>query len=380
MNRDRLKAVLAGGSSITFDARPREVAQGDGDANAGEGFFQTRLLRNVMLVKLVQVLDDDPSRVAKLQTLIYFPFDPHAMGNGGRSIIFTGERFRVAIERNFGVELAEGKFAADLAKLEVFARAPSFSPFLLRDAFERAHIKVNSDFFAISDEDADIARDRLKTKLKPLAALALDRSVDLVGGGQLELLVRKLWQLDDTGFLFPLSRALQIPDGDAVAVFYSWIGVSYLQSEFVAREARVRSLAQWLAIKSMPVEILRAGDMREYQAGRQFVREKLRTAWMAASDVFVRLDTSYRSLISAGGDPRPFVELLRTVRADFTLLGVCASTIDQCLSVFDYWTSRLSSDRVTFDDLRKIVGSMSEVWADADRGQAPALEPTKIAV
>jgi hypothetical protein len=379
MDRARLRAVLAGGSSIVFDARPRALV--DKSEAPGDGFFASRLLRNVVLVKLVESGESAANRPA-LQTLLYFPYDPQAIGDGGGSIAYSRDQFRLALERNFGVEkLDEAKFTADLTKLDVFCRMPSFSPFLLRDAFERARIDVNRSFFAITESEADAVRDRLKTKLKPLAAMALDLSADMIGGGQLELLVRKLWQLDDPQFLLPLSRALQIPDGEAMDVFYSWIGVSYFQSEFVAREARVKVLAEWIAKKSTPFEYVASLDLKEYQANRMFVRDRLRSAWSGACDVFARFDKSYRSLILSGGDPKPFVDFLRTVRADFNSLGEGVSMIDQCLSVFDYWIGKVGTQRVHYDVLRQIMACMREIWMDADKPLpiAPS-EAAKVAV
>ncbi len=377
MDRARLRAVLSGGSSIIFDARPRPVAEKT-DAQA-EGFFESRLLRNVMLVKLVESSEDVLSRPG-LQTLLYFPYDPQQIGDGGASISYSREQFRIALERNFGVEkIDETKFAADQAKLEVFGKVPSFSPFLMRDAFERAHITVNRDFFAITESEAEAVRERVKTKLKPLAAMAPDLSPELIGGSQLDILVRKLWQLDDAQFLLPLSRALQIPDGEAIDVFYSWIGVSYFQSEFVSREQRVKVLAEWLAKKSIPYEYVPAMDLKEYTANRQFVRERLRGAWSGACDVFTRFDKSYHSLISAARDPKPFVDFLRTVRLDFNALGEGVSMIDQCLSVFDFWMGRIGTQRLNYDALRQIMASMREIWVDANM-PLPATEAVKLAV
>jgi len=363
MDRSRLRAVLSGGSSIIFDARPRQT--GEKPDPQAEGFFESRLLRNVILVKLVESSDDVLSRPG-LQTLLYFPYDPQQIGDGGASIPYSRAEFRNALERNFGVEkIDEGKFTADQAKLDVFWKVPSFSPFLMRDAFERAHIEVKRDFFAITEAEANAVRERLKTKLKPLAAMALDLSPELIAGNQLDVLVRKLWQLDDAAFLMPLSRALQIPDKEAIDVFYSWIGVSYFQSEFVAREQRVKGLAEWLAKKSVPFEYVPALDLKEYTANRQFVRERLRGAWSGACNVFTRFDTSYRSLISATRDPKPFVDFLRTVRSDFNALGEGVSTIDQCLSVFDFWIGRIGAQRLNYDALRQIMACMREIWMDA---------------
>jgi hypothetical protein len=354
MQRARLKAILTGGSSIAFNARPR--------SDGGEPFFESRLLRNIAIIKLGDVSE---AGQGVLRTLVYFPYDPQTPEQGGRSILISDDsNFRHELERHFGIDKNETRFDADVARLEVFCRIPSFSPFLLRDTFERARVAANPAFFDITDQEAEATRDRLKTRLKPLAALALNRSLEDVGGGQLELLVRKLWQLDDPNFIFPLTRALQIQDADAVDTLYSWIGVSYLQSEFVRRELRVKQLAEWLVKKSMPVENLAASEIREYQTDRQFVRDKLRMAWTAASDVFVRLDKSYRSLISVGGDPRPFVQFMRDVRADIQALGLWASMIDQSLSVFDYWMGKFGDERVSFDMLRQTITSLRSIWVD----------------
>ena len=238
---------------------------------------------------------------------------------------------------------------------------------------------MNRDFFAITENEADAVRERLKTKLKPLAAMALDLSPELIGGGQLDLLVRKLWQLDDAAFLLPLARALQIPDGEAIEVFYSWIGVSYFQSEFVSRMARVKNLAEWLAKKSVPFEYVPALELKEYQANRQLVRDRLRTSWADACGVFARFDTSYRSLISATRDPRPFVDFLRTVRTDFSALGEGVSMIDQCLSVFDFWMGRIGTQRMNYDALRQIMACMREIWIDGETAPS-AGELVKLAV
>ena len=184
MDRARLRAVLAGGSSIIFDGRPRHVVERT--EGSGEGFFESRLLRNVLLVKLVESNGDALSR-AELQTLLYFPYDPQQIGDGGSSLVYSRDQLRIALVRNFGLEkLDERKFAADLSKLEVFGRVPSFSPFLLRDAFERASLAVNSEFFAITESEAEAVRERLKARLKPLAAIALDLSPELIGVEKLD--------------------------------------------------------------------------------------------------------------------------------------------------------------------------------------------------
>ena len=124
---------MPGGSSIIFDARPRAGAEKE--AASTEGFFQSRLLRNLILVKLVESGEDTADRPT-LQTLLYFPFDPNQVGDGGASLAYAPAQIRYSLERNFGLEkVDETKLASDLAKLDIFGRVPSFSPFLMRDAF-----------------------------------------------------------------------------------------------------------------------------------------------------------------------------------------------------------------------------------------------------
>src|SRR5258705_12170235 len=101
MDRARLRAVLAGGSSITFDGRPRALVE-KGELQ-GEGFFASRLMRNLVLVKLVEP-SDSVSGKPTLQTLLYFPYDPLQVGDGGASLAYSRDQFRMALGRNFGAE------------------------------------------------------------------------------------------------------------------------------------------------------------------------------------------------------------------------------------------------------------------------------------
>jgi hypothetical protein len=379
MGRAQLRALLASGASIVFDARARELTtasdQADGDAERSmlPPFFTHTLLKNVILLKTVERASASAGGdLAGLQTRLYFPFDNKQIGNGGMSLVYNKDFSRKTLETFFGVKIEAERVEDDLAKVAVLGRTPSFSPFLLRDAFERAGVSVDMRYFRVSDEEAELLRGALKGKLKPLAAMALNLSPDLVGNSALDLLARKLWELDDPHFLLPLARALKIPETDTIDVFYAWIGVSYFPREFGKRQAKLRLLAEWLGSKPPFERGVKEEVIREFEDDRKQVRERVRWAWMSAGQVFERYSQSYDALIAGGGDARPFVEYLKSVRADFAALGARLSVIEQCLSFYEVTASEEKGSQLSFEILREVARSMREAACESDTGKAAA--------
>jgi hypothetical protein len=176
--------------------------------------------------------------------------------------------------------------AKDLKKIEILARTPSFAPFLLRDAFERSGVDVDLRHFQVSDDEVRELKDILKAKLKPLAALALPAVGANFDGSKLELLVNKLWDLNDLAFLAPLTRALKILEGEEVETLYAWIGVSYFNREFTKRQTYLRKLAQWLVSKPPFGPGTREEVIAQFEADRKPIRDRVRAAWSAAGSIF----------------------------------------------------------------------------------------------
>src|SRR5262245_50744902 len=98
MGRTQLRAILAAGSSIVFDARARassDVAglQGvsnpepeePGEANLLPPFFEHSLLKNVILFKTIEHAPQhgkrDEALPTGLQTRLYFPYDSTQTGD-----------------------------------------------------------------------------------------------------------------------------------------------------------------------------------------------------------------------------------------------------------------------------------------------------------
>ncbi|MCE9522378.1 MAG: hypothetical protein K8S25_08105 [Alphaproteobacteria bacterium] len=379
MGRAQLKALMASGSSIVFDARARTIASDvSGMAPNGQNasmqlpsFFAHGLLKNALLFKSVERgCSSDPDGVVS-HTRLFIPFDSERAGNGGKSLVFGPSVSAEKLGKFFGVENIEpARIKGDLDKLALLAKAPSFSAFLLRDAFERAGIETDKRFFQISDTEADALRENLKAKLKPLAAMALNLSATVVGNAQLDLLARKLWELDDPAFLMPLARALKIPEADTTSVFYAWIGAAYFQREFAKRQAKVRLLAEWLAAKSPFPAAEKEEIARQYEDDRCQVRERLRWAWSTAAKIFERYTVSYDALIA--GRAGPFVEYLQTVQTDFTALGTRLSVIEYCLSFYDLTASLDRNSIASIELLREVARTMRNASGESESGRAAA--------
>jgi hypothetical protein len=362
MRRLRLKALLAAcPPSIVFDARARELPLDDDNAQSEpqklQPFFEHSLFKNAILLKTVgRAAADMPANT--VQTRLYLPFDPKNPGNGGMSMICDGELSLAAIEKQMSCKVDPTRMEDDLRKIQVTTKLPSFSPFLLRDAFERAAIKVDQRHFRVSDAEADAMRDTLKAKLKPLAAMALALPSTSVGDSRLDMLARKLWELDDPSFLGAFGQALKIPEGQTIDVLYAWIGVSYFQREFAKRQIKLRELAEWLGGKPQPGEN-RDDKARQGDADRAQVRDSLRWAWSQAGAVFDRYSSSYDALISKS-DAKPFVEYLQNVRTDFQVLGARLALIEQCLCVHGVVAAQERGSQVAVDLLQDLAASLRD--------------------
>jgi hypothetical protein len=375
MGRTQLRSLLASATSIVFDARSRDLsttAETCGQVEKLPPFFEHPLLKNVILIKSMGRAGADNDYEDGLQTRLYIPFDASQIAKGGISLVCGANLTIAKLERFLGVEKIEpAKIENDIKKIAVFVKTPSLTPFLLRDAFERAGIQIDKRFFRISDAEAEALRNNLKAKLKPLAAMALNLSPTVVGNAQLDLLSRKLWELDDRKFLLPLAAALKIPESDTIDVFYAWIGVAYFQREFAKRQEKLKLIAKWLVAKAPFAEGAKEDLIREYDEDRRQVRACVRMAWASAGGIFERFTNSYDALIADNGDPLPFVNYLKSVRSDFADLGADLSVIEQCLCFYEAVASQDRASMHSVNLLREVARSLRGV-GDGDANQAAA--------
>ena len=281
------------------------------------------------------------------------------------------EMSRQSIGAYFGVQLDGEAIESDIRKLKILAGTPSFSPFLLRDAFERSGVEADVRYFQVSDSEVAALKQILKGKLKPLAAMALPSAASGVGNEKLDVLVTKLWELNDPGFLAPFAHALKIPKGETTEVLYGWIGVSYFNREFSKRQVALRALAEWLAAKRLVSGGGREDNAAQYESDLRIVRDRVRAAWSAAGEIFGRFNSSYDRLIQ-DSDAALFVEYLKGARQDFLSLGAHLAFIEQSLCTFNAILIERPGSQLSLDLLHDLALSMRGVAIDGIGGQAAA--------
>lgn len=347
MSQALLKVLLSSGSSsIVFDARPF-AAEG---RNGRGPFFGLGVLKNAIVIKAGE-------GQAGLRTRLFLPFDSSKTTRGGMSMECTHDMTPSTLETFFGVRFDPATMQKDIKKIEILARTPSFAPFLLRDAFERAQVDVDVRHFQVSDGEVSELKDILKAKLKPLAAMALPAAGASVDGSKLELLVNKLWELNDLQFLLPFTQALKIPPGEATETLYAWIGVSYFNREFTKRQSALRGFADWLVSKPPFGPGTREDVVAQFEADRKPVRDRVRAAWTAAGAIFDRFNSSYDRLIQHS-DASLFIEYLSRVRADFDGLGVHLAIIEQALCIHAAIAREPKGSQLSLELLRGLSTSM----------------------
>lgn len=364
MSAAQLNLLLSSGSSsIVFDARPVDAKVGTATAAKREPFFRHSLLKNAIVMKSAEGQSD-------LRTRLFLPFDSTRASRGGVSMTCGNSMSQQEIETFFDAKLDKSVIEGDLRKIEILARTPSFAPFLLRDAFERSGQKVGAQYFRVSETEVAELKSLLKAKLKPLAAMALPSAGSAVESTKLDMLVNKLWDLNDAEFLQPFAHALKIPDGETTDVLYAWIGVSYFNREFTKRQTVLRTFAEWLASKAALPQGTREDVVAQFEQDRKPVRDRIRGSWSAAGGIFDKFNSSYDRLIQHS-DASLFVDYLKRARLDFHTLGAHLAFIEQSLCVFAAIQKEKSGSQLGADLLRDLAISMRSS-SDSQRGQAAA--------
>ena len=359
----QLNALLsAGSSSIVFDARANDPRATAGQTR--EPFFNHGLLKSAILLKIGE-------GQAGLRTRLFLPFDGSRATRGGVSMACEPNMSCETLETYFGMQLDRAKIDDDVKKIQILAKTPSFAPFLLRDAFERSGLNVDVRYFQVSDSEVAELKDSLKAKLKPLAAMALPTSGSDVENAKLNVLVNKLWELDDAAFLAPFAHALKIPNGEATEVLYAWIGVSYFNREFAKRQTALRAFAEWLVSKPPFAAGVREEIITQFDSDRKPVRDRVRAAWTGAGGIFDRFNSSYDRLIQSS-DATLFVDYLKQARPDFLALGAHLAFIEQALCIYDAIMREKRGSERSFDLLRDLASSMRGVPDNRSSGQAAA--------
>jgi len=330
MERAVLKQFLRAGPSRRFDvaALSRRIAQ---ETPGQPLLFHTRFLNQAILLKLARGGGDRPVRAGEpfADTLIYLPYDDGKPGDGGEGFVFTPEMFRKICED----KLSQHDHHAtpnpgDVDKLRVLRALPTFSPFLVELAFQRAGIELGASSAQLSPALRRKITCHLKGRLRPLIVAAFKSSAANVDRA-VEELVQKLYCMRDFDGFKPLAGALRLPPEQAAGLFNAWLGITYFEHEYSILQPRLAALAGWLGKLGNNVKERYSrseGECLSYMI--QEIRKQVREDWNEVVGISQDYRVSYEGLVF-NGCIEPFTAFLSEAEAHYWTMGDLLGRLEQ---------------------------------------------------
>ncbi len=314
MDRELLQVYLRSGPARQFDIRFFTQTLREAGGGADDQLFSVPFLNQAILFKcavsreLACHASDRP-----ICTIVYLPFDPARPGDGGESFTFSEDGFWECIRYKLRVDRGDAdRFDTDFSILSALDSIPTLSPLIMELAIERAGLKVPAGYLDLPPAVRTKLISFLKTRIRPLVIAAFDRSKVNIDRA-VEQMTSKFLLLRDVAAVAPLVKALRIPEGHAVEVLSSWIGLTYFEYEYAAIQPGLRDLADWIGSMRQPRWTQPQAEKEAIESLVQFSRTTLRDGWSRVIAVSAEYRNTYDGLLNRG-QVAPFAEFLATCR------------------------------------------------------------------
>jgi hypothetical protein len=376
MDRAQLKYLLNSGPSRVLDVRKLHFEQ------RLEPLFKTNILNSTILIKQSGGLEGDEFEdLPAIATKVFLPYDRRKPEDGGESFFYTPHKLRFAIMTILGEKNVDpGQLAADTELLSLFDRLPSFSPYLMRDALERANLTIADGYFVLAEREAAVIKQRMRARLRPLVATAFAGTKSKMSETSIERLVQKLWELKDMTELLPLVHAFRITGEDAPELFYCWLGIAFFENEYIKLQGRLKRMAGWMASRSAPRDVLPRGVLDHYMHVVMRVRKLLQIHWKRSLGVLQQYTATYDELVGAAASAKGFIDFLRHSKSHFWTLGGCLGRLEQSVEIWDQVCSRSGFEILTFERGTELFGILNVInSAGLDSAETTALAAQSVA-
>jgi hypothetical protein len=362
MDRMQLRYILDSGPSRVFDVRK---LQSDGQC---EPFFRTAALNNSILLKQSAPRDTtDWEALPPIAIKVFLPYDRQRPKDGGESFYYSPNNLRTALNNLLGsANVRPEQYASDVEIFSLLDRLPSFSPFLLKDIFERAQIAIPDGYLMMQDREAAMIKQRMRARLRPLIATAFGSTS--INESSIERLVHKLWELKDLDELQPLIQAFRITSESAPEVFYSWLGIVFFENEYIKLQPRLKALANWISTKSTPRDALPRGLLDHYMHAVALARKTLRSHWKDSLSILQEYTSTYEELVGASGTAAPFISFLKDSRSHFWMLGGALGRMEQSVEIWEQFCARTNFEPLGFERANELFGILNQTASGSSKG------------
>ena len=363
MERDLLKLSLRAGPSRRFDVcyftrSIREAAEAGGEP--ATYLFSNKFLNDVILFKCVDH-DDDPLHegTRPVSTLVYLPYNIDQPAEGGKSFYFSPHNYF----RYFDYRSRSGgdDLESDCNKLTLLDSVPTFSPFIVELAFQRADVPIPLSYLQLTPDLRIKLTGHLKGRLRPLIVAAFKDSTDNIEKA-VEDLTAKLFCPRDLDDVLPLIEALRLPREMGQDVMASWLGIAYFEYEYALMQPKLQAFAKWLVKFSDPREPLGRADREYLTSLNSVVRQKIRGVWNEVVVISANYRSSYDDMVFRG-KLEPFVEFLKNAEECYWRMGDVLGRLEQTISVWTHYARRANERRLPFILLIDMLSIMCQLHA-----------------
>jgi hypothetical protein len=342
MERDVLRFFLRAGPSRKFDVGffSRRLPP---DGEGAQPLFATAFLNQAILFKYVEVGAGRPEDDIKpVSTLIFLPYDRERPGDGGEGFFFSEENllryceYRLAHYGDVDREIAD-----DIERLRALNSVPTFSPFIVELAFQRAGLTIPPAYLQLSPELRTKLTGLLKSRIRPLIVAAF-KSSDQGIEKAVEDLTSKLFSTTSVSAILPLVRALRLSPLQAQDVLTSWLGIAYFEHEYAALQPKVREFASWLNGQEQG-HIRRGQRAREYTAHiTPMIKRSITTGWNDVVKITTFYRRSYEDMVF-NSRVEEFISFLMNVQVYYWKMGEVLGSLEQTIVVWKHYVRRFRS-------------------------------------
>lgn len=374
MQRDVLKQFLRAGPSRRFDVASfsrQLVKKGETRLLFERSFLNFAIFFKCVDMARVRLPDD----VRTVSTLVYMPYDEARPEDGGESFIFCEENLILFCEyKQPGAHFDKTVLSGDLVRLSVLDSVPTFSPFIVELAVQRAGLDVPQAYLQLTPEDRDRLTAHLKGRLRPLIVAAYKRSSNVEKA--VEELTTKLFSVRDVCDILPLVEALRLSPDTAPEVLTAWLGIAYFELEYAQLQPRLTEFAAWLNKYSQPIERLSRHDSEYLSSLVDAIRTRIRKDYNEIVSISSQYRTSYNGMVFKG-ELEPFVNFLGTARAFYWRMGHVLCPLEQTIHVWKHYTRNLPNRSLPYPILIDFVGMLRDVLLPENSSGQTQLQATR---
>lgn len=348
---DQLLFRHRGLNRAVFIKWPKEFAPPPSAAlNASAEILENGQLRTFTVDTRVRVEKGD------IATVVYIPYDPNNVSDGGNSFELGGRgRTQALLDiAGFDARADSDSVRSDLRLLEVIENLPSLDPFLLKDRVAVENLTVPEEYFTIPEAEFQDIKAYILTKFRPITERVVDPN-SRNAAQVTEQFIMKLWEAKDLDYLRPITDVFRIDPSQAADIYYSWKGVTYYEYQYKRGQRTMLGFADWLHSRAVPSHYVKANLREELEESVRDVAGAFARHLKNSSDILRIYNQGYENLFVKGGEARLFIEFLRDSSTFFWDIAASISALNHGVSVWNQRTRNASEGKLTADELKPLL-------------------------